>query len=317
MEDVLLLKLPPMKHETIWGDGRLARRYGLKLSDDCNVDRCPIGGAFADFCIMENGEYAGKSLKWLYDNHKEYFGKDDEIRWEDILPVSLAACWASADLSVQVHPKEEWAQKNLNAHGKSECWYFPESEREDNTVVVGTRANTLEELDEYIKNNDWEGLLVRYPVKPGSFYSIKAGTVHAIQKGTYFIEVCNPSPVTYRFYDYGRLDSNGLPRELDIEKAKANLLLPGAPREFEETITQYEGVTERWMADNEDYSAWLYVVDGNGTVPVKKPFMGCFVIYGQGTINGLQVKEGQSFMITRNCREVVLNGHMQIMCCHG
>lgn len=317
MEDIILLTFPPLKLETIWGDGTLAKRYNLKLADDCDINRCPLGGGFSDFCIISSGEYTGKSLKWLYDNHREMFGHDDEIRWDDVLPVTMAACWASEDLSVQVHPKEDWALEHLHAHGKSECWYFPESATENNTVVVGTRANSIEELDDYIRRNAWDELLVRYPVKPGTFYAIKAGTVHAIQKGSYFIEVCNPSPITYRFYDYDRLDHDGKPRELDIEKAKENLLLPGAPRQFDEIITEYGGVTERWMADNEDYSAWLYTVEGRGTVPVKKPYIGCFVIYGEGTVNGTAVKEGQSFFVPRDCRELVLDGHMQIMCCHG
>lgn len=316
MEKVLLLKFPPVQWETIWGDGTLVRRYNMEVAEGCNPDRSPVGGGFSETDTIVNGEFAGQTVDWLFKNHPEYFGTPDELTWTDALPVSLGACWASADLSVQVHPQEEWSLKNLGIHGKSECWYFPET-RENNTVVAGTRANTMEELDEYIRNNDWENLLVRHPVKPGSFYAIEAGTVHAVQEGSYFIEICNPSPVTYRFYDYDRLDADGKPRQLDIERAKQNLLLPGAPIPFEEIITQYGDVTERWMADNKHYSAWLWTSEGKGTVPKKKPFIGAFVIYGEGTINGVAVKAGDSFMCTKACDEVEIDGKMTILCCHG
>lgn len=316
MEHILLLKLPPISMEAIWGDGTLTRRYHLEMADGYDIDRCPFGGGFSEECTIQNGEYKGRSLKWLYKHHPDYFGSADQRKWKDMMAISMGACWASEDLSVQVHPREDWAMEHLHAHGKSECWYFPETV-ENNTVVFGSRAKTMEEFDEYIRRGAWEELMVRHPVKPGSFYAINAGTLHAVQKGSYFIEICNPSPVTYRFYDYDRLDSNGKPRKLDMEKAKENLLVPDQPVVYNEVISEYGSVTEQFMADNGNYSAWLYKVKGTGCIPLKKPFAGCFVIYGKGTINDIEVREGQSFMLTNACKEFVLQGDMEIICCHG
>lgn len=317
MDEIMLLKFPALKMETIWGDGTLARRYKLELSPDTDINKCPFGGGFLDLNIITNGEFEGKTIKWLYDNHKEYFGDKNELRWDDILPVSMAACWASEDLSIQVHPREDWSLKNLGIHGKSECWYFPEVDSDYKTVVSGCRAKTMDELNDYIKREAWEELIIRKPVKAGSFYAIKAGTLHAIQKGCYFIEICNPSPVTYRFYDYGRLDSNGLPRKLDLEKAKENILVPDQPIQYQEIEMDYGDVHERFMADNEDYSAWLYQVNGKGSVPKKKPYAGCFVINGEGTVNGLAVKAGQTFFASKACKSLIFEGKMDIICCHS
>lgn len=316
MEDILLLKFPPVSMEAIWGDGTLAKRYHVEMAPGYDINRCPLGGGFSECCTIRNGMYEGKTLKWLFENHPAYFGTAEQRKWDDMIAISLGACWASEDLSVQVHPREDWAQENLHAHGKSECWYFPETVP-NNTVVFGNRAKTMEELDAYIQRGAWEELMIRHPVSPGSFYAIKAGTLHAVQKGSYFIEICNPSPITYRFYDYDRLDRDGKPRALDIEKAKANILVPDQPVIYEEITTQYDGVVERFMADNENYSAWLYKVNGSGHIPLKKPFAGCFVIYGKGTINGLEISEGESFMITNGCTEFTLDGQMEIICCHG
>ena len=91
--------------------------------------------------------------------------------------------------------------EHLGMHGKSESWYIVDCP-ENADIVMGHRAGTFEELDAYIARKDWEGLMTRYPIHPGCFYAIKAGTLHAIQKGTTCIEVANPCPITYRFYDY-------------------------------------------------------------------------------------------------------------------
>ena len=123
--------------------------------------------------------------------------------------------------------------------------------------------------------------------------------------------------MTYRFYDYGRLDRDGRPRHLDIEKAKENILVPFKPIEYTRIVTQYDDVKETFLADNEDYAAWLWEVKGKGKAAVKKPFAGCYVCKGEGTVNGMPVHEGESFFISRAGREVELDGEMTILCCHG
>ena len=122
MEHILLLKLPPISMEAIWGDGTLTRRYHLEMADGYDIDRCPFGGGFSEECTIQNGEYKGRSLKWLYKHHPDYFGSADQRKWKDMMAISMGACWASEDLSVQVHPREDWAMEHLHAHGKSECW---------------------------------------------------------------------------------------------------------------------------------------------------------------------------------------------------
>lgn len=315
MERILLLKNPPVEWEMIWGDGSLARRYNLGIAPGIDINRVAGGGGFGDYQILLNGEYAGKKLDWLYKNHPEYFGTSDELRWE-ILPIGLAIAHAAEDLSIQVHPREDWAMKNIGMHGKSECWYFVDCLPNAN-VVMGHNAKTMEELENYIEKRDWEGLIKRYPIQPGGFYAIKAGTLHALQKGTTFVEICNPCPITYRFYDYDRLDKDGKPRHLDIEKAKQNILIPFIEIKYEKIITTYGGIKETFLADNEDYSAWLYEVSGRGTVQRKKPFGGCFVIDGEGVIDGIEVKAGQGFLITRAADYFEIEGKMNIICCHG
>lgn len=314
-ERVLILKNPPIKWETIWGDGSLVKKFNWEVANGTDINRVSGGIGFGAEQFIVNGSYSGHDLKWLYENHPDYFGLAEERRWE-IIPISQGVGHAAENLSVQVHPREDWALENLHMHGKSECWYIIDCPPGAN-VVMGHNAKTMEELDDFIAREDWEGLVKRYPIEPGSFYAIKAGTLHALQKGTTFIETCNPCPVTYRFYDYDRVDQDGKPRELNIEKAKENILIPFEQIVYDETIMDYGDVKETFLADNEDYSTWLYEVNGKGLVPRKKPFCGCFVFEGEGTVNGLPIKQGTGFLITRYADDFVLEGKMKILACHG
>lgn len=315
MDKVLRLENPPIAFEAVWGNGFLARRYGYAVAPGVDVNRTALGGGFGEDYVIADGAYAGQTIGWLYESHPDFFGTAEQRRWET-LPVSMGVCYAAEDLSVQVHPREDWALEHLGIHGKSECWYFVDCPP-GQTVVRGHRAQTLDEVRDYIARGDWEGLMLRDPVRPGGFYAIKAGTLHAIQKGSWFIEICNPCPVTYRLFDYERLDADGRPRQLDVERALENLLVPYEPIRFTERVGSFGGVTERVMADNEDYAAWLWTVAGAGVVPLRKPFAGCYVVRGSGTAGGLPVSEGESFFVPATTRELDLAGEMTVLCCHG
>lgn len=312
MEDILLLENPPIMMEAVWGNGFLAKKYNYKVKEGVNVDYTPIGACFSEKCIVKNGKYVGKTLEELYSAVPELFGNPI---WEK-LHINMACLYANESLSVQVHPREDWAIKNLNEHGKSECWYFVKCDN-PTYVVLGHNATSMNELKNYIKNEDWDGLLIKQPVDTGSFYAIKAGTIHAVQKGCQFIEICNPSEKTYRFYDYNRIDKNGKKRKLDIEKALENILIPNDLIKYEKIVTINEKSKEVFLADNEDYSAWIYEVSERGEFKLKKPFCGGYVFEGNGRVNGYDIREGEIFMITNKCERIQLEGNMKIMCCYG
>lgn len=315
MEEILLLENPLIQMEAIWGDGYLAKKYSYAVAKGIDINKTPIGGYFTEECIIKNGKYSGHSLKYLYENNPDYFGNERERRWE-IIPISMACLHASENLSVQVHPKEDWALKNLCMHGKSECWYFIDCD-EPTSVILGHNAKTMGELKNYIAKKDWNGLLKREPVEKGSFYAIKAGTIHAIQKGCTFIEICNPSPITYRFYDYDRLDRDGKLRKLDIDLALENILVPDDLIYYEKQVRINDNLKETFLADNENYSAWLYEVNGRGKLSMRKPFAGAYVVEGSGIINGVKVREGEVFMISNAAKDIEIEGNTTILCCHG
>ena len=142
------------------------------------------------------------SLGQLWNNHRELFG---DI--EGLFPSSTKILDANRDLSVQVHPNDEYARINENGElGKTECWYVIDC-KEGAEIIYGHHAKTKDELVEMVEQEEWDKLLQRVKVKPGDFFFVPSGTVHAIGEGILILETQQNSDTTYRLYDYNRRDS--------------------------------------------------------------------------------------------------------------
>ena len=121
-------------------------------------------------------------------------------------------------LKVQVHPGDEYASLHENDSGKTEGWLILRA-GSSARIVYGHRASCRAELEEMVRSGRWEELLNYVPVKAGEFYPIPAGTLHAIGKDIVLLEIQQSSDLTYRLYDYDRLDEAGRPRPLHLRKA--------------------------------------------------------------------------------------------------
>lgn len=315
---ILFLDVPA--GPSIWGDGSILKRYPVPVDE--RLDKNTISGllAFSGHPYaankIKNGSYAGQTLHDLYQAEPDLFGNENERRWE-IVPIQIGVCHAAEDLSIQVHPREEYAMKYENSHGKSECWYIVDVDEEPASVVLGHNARTMEEFDEYISRDAYDELVQEKPIKKGSFFNLEAGTLHALQKGTTFIEVCTSCLLTYRLFDYHRVDQDGRERDVDIEKVKANVLIPYEEMTYNFIDSDYGDVHERELTDNPNFSVRILDVKGAGNIPKKKPYYACFVVEGEGSINGLAVKSGDSFMLTSQLPEFSLDGDMKILAAHG
>lgn len=305
---------------TIWGNGNILKRYPVPVDE--KIDKNMVSGisAFSGHPLasnkIKNGEYAGQTLHYLYETEPDLFGNKNERRWE-IIPIQVGVGHAASDLSIQVHPREEYAMKYENSHGKAECWYIVDVDEEPASVVLGHNAKTMEEFENYIARDAFDELIQKKSIKKESFFNLEAGTLHALQKGTTFIEVCTSSFLTYRLYDYHRKDNEGKERKLDIEKVKANILIPYEEMSYKFVDNNYDKVHERELTDNPNYSVRIFDVKGYGLVPKKKPYYACFVIEGEGSINEINLKSGDSFLITSEMHEFSLNGTMKILAAHG
>ena len=151
----------------------------------------------------------------LWEKKREIFGGMKQ----ESFPLLIKILDVTSDLSIQVHPGDEYAYTHENGElGKTECWYIIHCE-ENSEIVFGHNANTKEELINMIENKQWDRLLRREKIKPGDFFYVPAGTIHALCKGTLVLEIQQSSDTTYRVYDYDRVDKDGNLRELHLDKA--------------------------------------------------------------------------------------------------
>lgn len=154
--------------------------------------------------IVSQGQYEGTSLGELWKEYRELFGNMEG----DVFPLLTKILDANNDLSIQVHPNDEYAFKYENGElGKTECWYVIDCE-DDAEIIYGHTARPKEQFIEMIENGEWDKLLCRIKVKPGDFFYVPSGTIHALCSGVLILETQQSSDTTYRVYDYERIDKN-------------------------------------------------------------------------------------------------------------
>lgn len=210
--------LEPALKETIWGGNKLREKYGknselvnIAESWECSVH--PKG-----LSKVASGKYSGMYLRDVLDEHPEYLG--DKIKSVDDFPFLIKFIDAGEKLSVQVHPDDEYAAKYENrALGKTEMWYVVEAEKDADLVYGFYDDITPQQLVEGAKNGDIEKYLNKVRTHLGDVFFIPAGTVHGIGAGNLIVEVQESSDLTYRLYDYNRINKDGKKRELHISKA--------------------------------------------------------------------------------------------------
>ena len=302
-----LLFLDPVLKECIWGGTRLSG-FGYRLPSD-RVGECwGISAHPNGDCTVRSGTFAGMSLSELFLKHRELFGGIEGMRF----PLLVKLIDAKNDLSVQVHPDDEYARIHENgACGKAECWYILDG-GENATVVLGHRARDRKEAEEMIRQGRFSEFIREIPIKKGDFLMIDPGVVHAIKGGTLLLETQENSDITYRVYDYGRL-MNGAPRKLHIEESLAVMQCPCVP-DKPDFQTERIGRTEiRHFVADSHFSTSLYRVDGELTVTNRNPFSAVTVLDGSGTVDGTPVKKGDNFLIPAGYGDFVLSGQTELM----
>jgi len=204
------IRLEPEYKEMIWGG------EGLKTMFNRSIPGSKIGESWE---IHENNKVIGSkgTLKDLLKN-PDIMG--EKISKLNEFPLLVKIITAEDDLSIQVHPDDEYANKaERKPFGKTECWYVLEAPK-DSKLIIGLKGiKDKEHLKKIIDNNQIGDFLNYTDVKKGDFFYIPAGLVHAITKNITILEVQQTSDITYRIYDYDRLGLDGKPRELHIDKS--------------------------------------------------------------------------------------------------
>ena len=262
-----ILKLTPSCKDYLWGGSRLRSDFGIK--SDLN----PLAEAWVLSCHPDGPSYLpdGSTFQQYINTHPGCLGTHCEKFSE--FPILAKLIDAKKDLSIQVHPSNEYALEHEHQYGKTEMWYVLDAEPGAFLYHGFAHEITREEIARRIQENTLTEVLNAVPVKKGDVFFIPAGTLHSICKGIVIAEVQQNSNVTYRVYDYRRVGADGKPRALHIEQALAvTELCPPKALDFGGHLAQcgyftvdaitgdYEGI-----ADGTSFVS-LLITEGGGTL---------------------------------------------------
>lgn len=279
-----LVKLKPSVKDYIWG-GNYFQKFnkGVGLS---RVSECwELSVRDVDSSIIASGKDKGKKLS-------EVISKEDIGPVMDrfpYFPLLIKLIDAKENLSVQVHPSDDYALKNENSFGKSEMWHIISVDEGSGLYVGLNKDYKKEDIEIALKEGKVLDYLNFFKVKPGDTFVINPGTIHAIGKGVRLIEIQQNSNLTYRLYDYNRVDANGNPRELHIQKALEVI-----------DYKQYKPVQKDndFLADNKYFSvkevsfADILKISAN-----ENSFVSFTFLDGEGTVNDIPFKQYDTFFL--------------------
>ena len=293
----VLFLTAPLK-ERIWGGDYFKK---INRTEKENIGELWSASAHKEGeSFIIGGKFNGMSLSNVYANHPELFNNPTLNEF----PILVKIIYAKEPLSVQVHPNDEYALKYEKQYGKTEGWLVLDA-NEGSTLVLGHNAKNKEELIHHIENDNYDELLKTVIVKPGEFYPIYAGTIHAIGAGLTILEIQQSSDVTYRFYDYHRKDANGNERQLHVEQA-VNVTTYDT---FDLDKTNHLVQPSHIMWDNEYFTVSMLNVKDKEIFVEPENYAIITVATGEFELNGRKLSVGDSFILTKLANDVIINGN--------
>ncbi|OPA24178.1 mannose-6-phosphate isomerase, class I [Bacillus cereus] len=289
----------PVFKEKIWGGTRLTS-FGYKIPSEQTGECWAFAAHPHGQSIVKNGKYKGLSLGELWEGHRELFGGIEG----DSFPLLTKILDANQDLSVQVHPTDGYASIHENGEfGKTECWYVIDSVV-GAEIIYGHHAKNKKELVTMIEQNKWDQLLHRVKVRPGDFFYVPSGTVHAIGKGVLILETQQNSDTTYRLYDYERKDSEGAFRELHLKKSIDVTETPFIKKHLSVKHRKVEDLNVTNFIQCPYFSVEKWELDGIVNLKQKKTFLLISIIGGEGEI----LKGNKSYFFKKGDHFILPNG---------
>ncbi len=320
--------LKPAGQDYLWGGRRLKDDFGKEIDMDPLAETWECSTHPDGPSIVSGGEFDGMLLCDVLKQHPEFLGKHSESLKE--LPILVKFIDAKNDLSVQVHPSDEYADKYENGQrGKTEMWYVLDAS-EGAGLVYGLRHEcTTDQIRDAIEQGKLERHLQKVPIKKNDVFFIESGTIHAIGAGALVAEIQESSNLTYRLYDYDRVDKNGNKRQLHIDKALdvASLSAASEPRQAIRTIKYRPGAasellsrckyfevyrmlvnTERrqivtYCSDELSFKV-LLCIDGCGTISFEKD---------EGGRSYIDVYKGDCIFVPASSKTLIINGQFEFL----
>ena len=322
------IKFKPQLKENIWGGKRLLAIKKDQLTRTVDKSKVygeswDISGVKGSISKVANGFLKGNNLQEIIEVYMgELVGDEVFEQFGLDFPLLIKNLDCNDTLSVQVHPNDELAAERHDSFGKTEMWYIADAE-EGAVIYLGFKNKniTREEYIRAVAEGTVADILQAVPVKKGDVYFIPAGTVHALAKGLNVIEIQQTSDITYRIFDWNRVDSEGKSRELhtalavdaiDFESGVEECRRPYEPKANEEVN----------IVDCDFFKTDLLVVDGVAELDYagRDSFTIYMCLEGRVELDMEGEKEslsaGEVLLIPASANEVVLSGSAKILASH-
>ncbi|HEX8269433.1 MAG TPA: type I phosphomannose isomerase catalytic subunit [Flavobacterium sp.] len=218
--DAYPLQFEPILKDRIWGGTKLKSLLNKSNSSNTTGESWELSTVSDAVSVVSNGTLAGIPFTSVISQFPhELLGEKVYKRFGEEFPLLFKFIDATEDLSIQVHPNDELAKKRHNSFGKTEMWYIMHADENARIVVGFKKDSSAEEYLQHLKDKTLMHILEQIPVKAGDVFLLETGTVHAIGGGIVLAEIQQTSDITYRLYDFDRVDANGNERELHVEQA--------------------------------------------------------------------------------------------------
>jgi len=214
------IKFDPILKDKIWGGEKLKELFNKKSTRNDIGESWELSDVEGNVSIVSNGALKGQTLKELLNQFKgTLVGENVYANFGDNFPLLIKFIDAKEALSIQVHPDDALAKERHNSFGKTEMWYVMQAEAEGDLIVGFNKDSSKEEYVKHLEEKKLLEILNQEKVKKGDVYFIPTGRIHAIGAGVLLAEIQRTSDITYRVYDWDRLDDEGNSRELHTELA--------------------------------------------------------------------------------------------------
>jgi mannose-6-phosphate isomerase len=310
------LQFEPILKERIWGGEKLRTILNKPIASKITGESWELSTVEGDVSVVANGELKGKSLTAIInESPNEILGTEVYKRFGKQFPLLFKYLDAREDLSIQVHPNDELAKKRHNSFGKTEMWYIMQAD-DDARIIVGFKENSnASEYLENLKNKTLLTLLEDVKVKSGDVFFLETGTVHAIGAGLVVAEIQQTSDITYRIYDFDRVDAKGNTRELHVD-----LALEAINYNKVDTCKRYDSALNQsnTVVDCPYFTTNFLPLDGKITInKTGKTFTVYMCVEGAFEIEydaaRFQYKKGDTVLIPADMNTFILEGNASIL----
>lgn len=298
MNNIAPLFLKPDFKERIWGGTKLRERFGYRIPSAATGECWGISAHPNGPSVIKNGPLEGLTLAEAWSSHRELF---DQYPGDEF-PLLTKILDAKTDLSVQVHPDDHYARKyEHQPFGKTECWYIIDCD-EGAEIVYGHRADSREAFQKQAEEGEWDRLLRTVKIKPGDFFYVPSGTIHAIGGGSLILETQQSSDITYRVYDYDRVGADGEKRALHLKQSLDVTTYPHRSPNLTYRVKQEPEAVFTELLREQYFTVSHWDIRGHAAPIQKKwPFLLMSVIGGKG---GLLIG-GERYLIKKGDHLIV------------